>query len=411
MAQTLLRRRGLLGAGAALFGAGFIPRIGTAQGGGQGADPRFLTVILRGALDGLSAVPAIGDPAYAAQRGRLSLEGASLLPAGNGFFAFNPRLPKLHALYQRGEALVLHAVATPYRERSHFDGQDVLESGLERPGGRDGWMNRAIQALPAGERLPPPPGTAANPRGLAIAPTAPLIMRGPAPVFSWAPQFTQSADEDTLRRILSVYDARDPALAAALRTGAQLDLEADARPSRGRGGPEAAGRFAELAGFAASRLARPDGPRLAVLGVDGWDTHAMQGPVQGRLGNLLARLDEGIGALEEGLRPVWRETAVLLVTEFGRTVRVNGTDGTDHGTGTVAFLIGGAVRGGRIVADWPGLADAALLQGRDLRPTMDLRAAVKGVLAEQFGLSPRVLAEQVFPGSARVAPVAGLIRT
>lgn len=397
-----LSRRLFLGAGASLFGGAFIPRAGIAQG----RDPRFLTVILRGALDGLSAVPPIGDPAYASQRGRLALGAAKLLPTDSGFFGFNPRLARLHALFARGEALVIHASATPYRERSHFDGQDVLESGYERPGARDGWMNRAIQALPPAERLPPP----AAPRGLAIAPTAPLIMRGAAPVFSWAPQFTLSADEDTVRRILAVYDARDPALAAALRAGAQLDSEADARPMRGRGGPEAAGRFAELAGFAASRLARPDGPRLAVLGVDGWDTHAMQGPVQGRLGELLARLDEGIGALAEGLRPVWPDTAVLLVTEFGRTVRVNGTDGTDHGQGTTAFLLGGAVRGGRVLADWPGLGDAALWQGRDLRATTDLRAAIKGVLAAQFGIPERVLAERVFPGSARVAPLEGLIR-
>lgn len=402
MALPLSRRRALLAAGAVLFGAGFVPRVGAANG----RDPRFLTVILRGALDGLSALPAIGDPAYAAQRGRLSLEGAALLPAGDGLFAFNPRLARLHALYARGEALVVHAVATPYRERSHFDGQDVLESGLARPGGREGWMNRAIQALPPGERLPPPSG----PRGLAIAPTAPLIMRGAAPVFSWAPQFTDSADEDTLRRILAVYEARDPALATALRIGAQLDLEAGARPGRARGAPESAARFAEFAAFAAQRLARPDGPRLAVLSVEGWDTHALQGPLDGRLGSLLGLLDEGIGALAEGLRPVWAETAVLLVTEFGRTVRVNGTDGTDHGTGTVAILLGGAVRGGRVVADWPGLADAQLHEGRDLRPTTDLRAVIKGVLSEQFGLSPAALAEGVFPGSAAVRPLAGLIR-
>lgn len=405
-----LHRRALFGGAAALFGGAFLPRLGQAA---NGADPRFLTVILRGALDGLSAVPAIGDPDYATIRGALAMSAdgpQAVLPAGP-LFAFNPRLAKLHRMMLAGDALVVQAVATPYRERSHFDGQNVLESGLDRVGGNDGWLNRALVAMPGrpGQRPGVRPDRA---QGLALAPSVPLIIRGPAPILSWAPQFAVSADADTVDRVLAIYDARDPVLAAALRAGARMDTEANARPARGSpgGGLGAAARFPELAAFAADRVARPDGPRVAVLNVEGWDTHAAQGPTTGRLGALLGFLDEGIAALEAGLRPVWDQTAVLLITEFGRTVRINGTEGTDHGTGTIAILVGGAVKGGRVIADWPGLAPRALYAGRDLAPTTDLRAVIKGVLAGQFGLTDRVLAESVFPGSADVRPMAGLIK-
>ncbi len=405
-----LHRRDLFGGAAALFGGALLPRFGQAAGG---ADPRFLTVILRGALDGLSAVPAIGDPDYATIRGALAMatEGPqAVLPAGP-LFGFNPRLAKLHRMMLVGDALVVQAVATPYRDRSHFDGQIILETGMERVGGNDGWLNRALVAMPGrpGVRTGRAQGRA---QGLALAPSVPLIIRGPAPVLSWAPQFSLSADADTVNRLLAIYDARDPLLAGALRAGARMDAEADARPVRGApgGGLGAAARFPELAAFAAERVARPDGPRVAVLNVDGWDTHAAQGPTTGRLGALLGFLDDGIAALEAGLRPVWDQTAVLLITEFGRTVRINGTEGTDHGTGTIAILVGGAVKGGRVIADWPGLSANALYAGRDLAPTTDLRAVIKGVLAGQFGLSDRVLAETVFPGSANVRPMAGLIK-
>ncbi len=415
LSRQALSRRSLLGAGVTLFGGAFLPSVAAAAGG---QDPRFLTIILRGALDGLSAVPPIGDPDYVAMRGALALstEGPqAVLPAG-GFFAINPRLARLHALLTAGDALVVQAVATPYRERSHFDGQNLLESGLTQTGGNEGWLNRVLTAtagrpIAQGQLTQGQMTQGEAPRGLSVAPTAPLIIRGPAPVLTWAPQFTVSADADTVQRLLGLYDARDPALATALRHGARMDAEANAQPARNAGGIGAPARFAELAAFAADRMARPDGPRIAALSVDGWDTHAAQGPTTGRLGQLFGFLDEGIGALQAGLGPVWRQTSVLLVTEFGRTVRINGTAGTDHGTGTIAILLGGAVQGGRVIADWPGLAEASLFAGRDLAPTTDLRAVIKGVLADQFGLSRQMLAQTIFPGSAAVSPMAGLIKT
>jgi uncharacterized protein (DUF1501 family) len=310
----------------------------------------------------------------------------------------------LHRLYRNGQALILHAAATPYRERSHFDGQDVLETGLDRPGGRDGWLNRALAALPRGERLP-------KPRGLAIGATVPLILQGSESITSWSPQVFPPASEETVRRLLALYEARDPVLARALAEGVDIGRTAARQGLAGLGRaatPE--GFFADQAMAAARLMSLEDGPRVAAMSFDGWDTHADQGPQEGRLARLLAGLDAAIGALEQGLAPVWPQTVVAIVTEFGRTARGNGTDGTDHGTATVAFLIGGAVAGGRVVADWPGLAEARLYQNRDLAPTMDLRAALKGVLADHLGLSARTLSERVFPGSAGAAPIGGLLR-
>jgi uncharacterized protein (DUF1501 family) len=398
-----LSRRSFLAGTGALFAWSFMPAFASAA---QGRDPRFLTIILRGGLDGLSAVPAVGDPDYVRLRRDLAMptDGPNAVLPLDGFFALNARMTHLHRLYRNGQALILHAAATPYRERSHFDGQDVLETGLDRPGGRDGWLNRALAALPRGERLP-------KPRGLAIGATVPLILQGSESITSWSPQVFPPASEETVRRLLALYEARDPVLARALAEGVDIGRTAARQGLAGLGRaatPE--GFFADQAMAAARLMSLEDGPRVAAMSFDGWDTHADQGPQEGRLARLLAGLDAAIGALEQGLAPVWPQTVVAIVTEFGRTARGNGTDGTDHGTATVAFLVGGAVAGGRVVADWPGLTEARLYQNRDLAPTMDLRAALKGVLADHLGLSARTLSERVFPGSAGAAPIGGLLR-
>jgi uncharacterized protein (DUF1501 family) len=160
---------------------------------------------------------------------------------------------------------------------------------------------------------------------------------------------------------------------------------------------------------AARLLAAPDGPRIAALAFDGFDTHQNEGAAQGTLAQRLHGLDGAFGAFEANLGDAWRDTVVVAITEFGRTVRVNGTNGTDHGTATAALIAGGALAGGRVIADWPGLKAERLYQGRDLYPTADLRAVLKGVLADQLGLSPKTLAETVFPDSGGVAPMKGLI--
>ncbi|HSI40316.1 MAG TPA: DUF1501 domain-containing protein [Xanthobacteraceae bacterium] len=368
-------------------------------------DPRLIVLVLRGALDGLAVVPPVGDPTYAALRGPLAVptEGAGAALPLDGHFALNAAMPKFHGLYHSGEAMLVHAVATPYRDRSHFDGQDVLESGHAGPGATlDGWLNRAAAALPAGDRV-------AAQGGLAVGPMVPLILRGPAPVMNWSPAVLPEVAPDTVARLQELYDHSDEQLARALRTAAAADrMTMGDAPPKGKGGglPRA---FIAAAEGAGRLLARPDGPRLAALSFDGWDTHAGEGPNGGRLSSLLGGLDVAVDALRTTLGPAWRDTVVVAATEFGRTAAANGTEGTDHGTGTVAFLAGGAVKGGRVIADWPGLGPAALYQQRDLAPTTDLRSILKGVLADHLGLSEKVLAETVFPESAPTKPVKDLL--
>jgi uncharacterized protein (DUF1501 family) len=350
---------------------------------------RLVVVLLRGALDGLTAAPPYGDPDYARLRRELVVpppgepNGARKL---DGFFGLHPSLEFMHESYVARELVVVHAVATPYRDRSHFDGQDVLENGGGRPhASTSGWLNRALAALPA--------GAARGEAGIALGQNVPLIMRGPASVASWSPTPLASLDDDTLDRIADLYSG-DPLLAKRL---------ADALATNAIAGEDlrAAGAF----------LKREDGPRVAVFDTGGWDTHANQGAGgQGQLAARLKALDGGLRALKESLGPVWRHTAVLLVTEFGRTAAANGSRGTDHGTGTAAFLVGGAVNGGRVVADWPGLAPGKLHEGRDLRATLDLRAVFGSVLRDHLDVSQSAIDREVFPGSPKGARVTGLLR-
>lgn len=393
------RRVFLAGAGAFVAWAG-LPRPSYAAT----RTPRFVAVILRGAMDGLAVVPPIADPDYAGLRGELAIGAAGLEPTLplDGQFGLNNAMPNLHALYQKGEALIVHATATPYRERSHFDGQDVLESGLGGVGDkRSGWLNRAAAAIPTTEGVRPI-------SGLAVSPTVPLILRGAAPTLSWTPPQLQSASGDTLQRLLSLYTHEDPELARVLGEGVDLDALAAGMNGLGRGGGIAAA-FRELATGSARLVAAEDGPRLAALSYDGWDTHTNEGAEAGRLSNLLGALDGALAALAEELAPVWSDTVIAVMTEFGRTARPNGNEGTDHGTATVAFLLGGAVKGGRVIADWPGLRPGDLHEDRDLKPTTDLRAVLKGVLRDHLGIDQRRLATEVFPGSLSVAPLEGLV--
>jgi uncharacterized protein (DUF1501 family) len=389
-------RRAFLQSLAAGALASAMPGLSLAQGPG---DARLVLVILRGALDGLAAVPPLGDPDYASVRGPLALSPSALRKTAlDRFFCLHPSLPGLMQAWQREELLVLHAIASPYRERSHFDGQDLLETGAA--GGaplRDGWLNRALREMP----------DVGDSSALGLGSTLPLVLRGDAPANSWMPSALPGADDDTLERLAMMYQP-DPLLATRLERARAADaLAGTGRPSVGRG---AAGQFRALAAAAARFLREPDGPRIAVLEAGGWDTHANQGADGGRLANRLAQLDAGLTTLAADLGPAWRNTAIAIVTEFGRTVAVNGSGGTDHGTGGCAFLLGGAVAGGRVLADWPGMARGRLYQGRDLLPTADLRALFKGLLQAQFGLSGVALNARVFPGSAAVRPLTGLLQ-
>lgn len=400
-------RRAVLGAAGLVFAASFVPKFAYAAAGSR--DPRFLLIILRGALDGMAAVPPLGDSRYQGLRAGIALqkEGSEAALPLDGFFGLHPAMPNLARLYAQRQASIVHAVATGYRERSHFDGQDVLESGQNGPGlTASGWLNRMIAELPAGEGV-----SRRGVVGVGVVP--PLVVRGGAPVLGWAPPRMPPAGQDLMLRLQDLYSSRDPALAHALSQA--LATEALARRSGlagagngSVGGPDSASGMQRMAQGAAGLLAAEDGPRIAALAFEGWDTHANEGGANGRLATLLAGLDGALAALEQGLKPVWNDTVVMVATEFGRAAEINGTVGTDHGTGTVAFLVGGAVTGGHVIADWPGLAPQQLHEKRDLKPTTDLRAVAKGVIGDLFGLSGPVLAERVFPGSGGIAPLSGL---
>jgi uncharacterized protein (DUF1501 family) len=186
-------------------------------------------------------------------------------------------------------------------------------------------------------------------------------------------------------------------------------MDQQMRPGQAAQPAQVRAYFSEAAGTAAKFLSRADGPRIGALAFDGWDTHAAEGVLNGRLALLLGALDGAIAAIEKEMGAAWRESVVAIITEFGRTARINGTEGTDHGTGTVAIFVGGALKGGRVIADWPGLRDADLHEQRDLKPTTDLRAVLKGVLRDHLRVPDRALAATVFPGSDSAKPMAGLV--
>jgi uncharacterized protein (DUF1501 family) len=399
-------RRQLLLASGTLFAWAHLPKLARAEG----RDPRFLMIILRGALDGLATIAPVGDPDWLALRNENALTLDGKIPALklDEFFALNPAMQKLHRMFEAKEAVAVHASATPYRERSHFDGQDLLESGLPKVAASDsGWLNRALAGLAPAGRVDP-----RGSRVFAVGPVTPLVVRGPALVLSWSPQRVMPASEDTVQRLLALYRGSDAKLAGVLEDNSKFaaGTEHAAGQKPGAPGPgQVRAYFSEAAGTAAKVLAQPDGPRIGALALDGWDTHFNEGIAQGRLSQLLGALDEALAAIKANMGAAWRETVVALATEFGRTARINGTEGTDHGTATVALLVGGALKGGRVIADWPGLKPADLYQNRDLKPTTDLRAVLKGVLRDHLRADEKALAQTVFPGSEAVKPMAGLV--
>ncbi len=368
------RRRVLTGS--AMLGLGTLaPRIAFAR---AATEKRFVFIIQRGAADGLATLAPVGDPAYAGLRGDLAADFADA-PKLDGMFALHPKLAKIGQLYTAKQALFLHAVASPYRDRSHFDGQNVLETGGGQPYAlHDGWMNRLLPLLPAGEA-----------RALAVSETVPAALRGRAPVTSYAPSGLPSPTDDLLHRVTRLYagDAQlHPLWDEALQTKAMAgDMGAD-----GGRGAAATGKLA------ATLMAGAGGARVVMIETLGWDTHAGQ---RGRLAAQFTGLDAMIAALKDGLGPAWSDTLVLVATEFGRTAAANGTGGTDHGTASLAMLLGGSVAGGRIHADWPGLAPASLYENRDLKPTTAMDAAIAGAVAGHFGVDPALAMPRLFPGS------------
>ncbi|HEY2134169.1 MAG TPA: DUF1501 domain-containing protein [Acetobacteraceae bacterium] len=360
-------------------------------------DNRFVVVILRGALDGMAAVVPYGDPDLAVLRGELVPpppgQPGAVLDLG-GFYGLHPALAGLHDMYKANELLPVHAVAGAYRSRSHFEAQDYMESGADHRL-TSGWLNRVVGLIPVRGTGEP---------ALSVGASVPLLLRGPAPVGSWLPQSFQQPAPDLYARIaeLNAHDAvTGPAIAEGLK-----ERGFSAAVLSGVEEPPNKYAFSALCSAAGRMLADPAGPRLAALEIGGWDTHVAQ---VNQLNGPLTRLDRGLVALKAAMGDSWRKTTVLAMTEFGRTVRVNGTRGTDHGTGTVAFVAGGAVTGGRVQADWPGLGEGRLFEDRDLAPTADLRSVAKGLLAQSLGLDDAALAK-VFPDSRTASAMRGLVR-
>ncbi|WMS41453.1 DUF1501 domain-containing protein [Acuticoccus sp. MNP-M23] len=406
-------RRAFLGGVAAFSAWASIPRLAMAAGG---RDPRFITIVLRGAMDGLGCVAPVGDPAYDEVRDddAMPFTGDKSGLLLNNFFMLNRNLPTVADLYTRGEALFVHAVHTPYRDRSHFEGQDILENGTtSQSHHKDGWLGRALAQMPVDSGV-------RRGGGFAAASGTPLLLRGASNIVTWLPAGMPTASDDTRLRLMNLYEHTDPVLAEAMAEGlaleklagsemeitAQIDagMESMGMESRGAARQELAAATA-----AARAMAADDGARVGFLDLSGFDTHRSQTLIDGRLGRSLTRLDNVILALKRGLGPVWKDTVIAVVTEFGRTVRFNGSNGTDHGSGTVAMLLGGAVAGGKVVADWPGLREQDLFEGRDLMPTTDLRAVMKGVLRDHLGLDQAVLGSAVFPETAHLRPIDNLI--
>lgn len=404
MDMKLTRRSALLGLTSAVSLTGALGRASLALAAAP-TDQRFVVVILRGAMDGLSVVVPYGDPALHDLRGEL-VPASPGQPNGmfdlGGFYGLHPALGNLHAMYQAGELLPVHAAAGPYRSRSHFEAQDYLESGADHRL-TSGWLNRAVAALP------PAPASPTG-RALAMGVTVPLMLRGTASVASWAPHGFGTPAPELYARIAQI-NQNDRLIGPAITEGLQargfakavMTQDAPDTPPN----PRDRYAFPALAESAGRLLAAPDGPRIAAMELNGWDTHVAQ---MARLEQPLRQLDAGLAALKTAMAgPAWQRTVVLVVTEFGRTARVNGDKGTDHGTATVAFVTGGAVAGGRVRADWPGLGSGRLFENRDLAPTVDVRSVAKGLLAGHLGLSGGALA-QVFPGSESASPMSGLLR-
>lgn len=371
------RRLFLGGAGASVAIAATFPRLAVAR---AATSKRFIFIIQRGAADGLATIAPVGDPRFTSVRGAFA-EDASAGARLDSLFALHPALAETARLYSAREALFVHAVASPYRERSHFDGQNVLETGGNSAYVlKDGWMNRLVGLLPEGER-----------GALALSATVPMILRGSNSVSSYAPSRLPDASGDLLARVGALYEG-DPQLHPLWESAIQT--RAMAGDSMGGGGRRQNG--AETGALAAKLLAGASGARIAVIESDGWDTHANQ---RGRLAAQLRELDRLIAALKSGLGADWANSLVVVATEFGRTVRPNGTGGTDHGTASAAMLFGGGVAGGRVIADWPGLAESALHEGRDLRPTSDLDALIAAALAQHYGFEAKRLMAGLFPAS------------
>jgi uncharacterized protein (DUF1501 family) len=430
--RSLLRQAAGLGVCVSFLGGSAF-----AAADGPMARRKMVVIICRGGMDGLTVSPPVGDPDYAALRGAVAVGPDQALKL-DGTFGLHPALESVHALALKGEARIAPAIASPDRARSHFEAQDVLETGAAQVYGvNTGWLNRTLEVLGPSKV-----------EGLSVGATAPLILRGKVQAASWSPGkgVDETARLPTLLQDLYKADPlMGPAFARGLETEAMAQVamtalnpaptpvSTDAMAPQAawrnavntsapppvmappamtqnaqaiagqRQGREAARKLGStLAGF----MVQEGGPRIAAISLDGWDTHAGQ---LGQLNTRLSYLDAVLDGLNTGLGEEWSNTVVVAATEFGRTARVNGTGGTDHGTGSTALVLGGGLKRGGIIGDWPTLKQDALFENRDVRPTLDIRGLFKGVLADHMGVDRPALETKVFPDSADAKAVTGLV--
>lgn len=391
MSLNIMRRRLLqtsgLATGLAMLEFTGLGRLALASSTGEN---RLLVVVLRGAMDGLAAVVPYGDSAYADARGAIAMpqNGDDLIRL-DSFFALPNALQSLAPLYQQKQLTILHAASTPYRERSHFDAQDCLENGSNTAHGMNtGWLNRSLASLQTSRNA------------IAVGPSIPLVLRGSSPVNSWAPSVLPNVDDDFLMRVMSMYDADaqlQKSLAQAQEMNGMNESMTNALNNKA---------FIGLMQKAAQFMLGNTSARIGTVELGGWDTHSNQGLTTGRLASNLKLLADGLIAFQQAMGAQWKQTAVLVVTEFGRTVKVNGSKGTDHGTGGVAFLLGGGLNGGQVIGDWPGLNK--LYEDRDLIPTNDLRSLFKSVLQQHMGVDSNHLEQSIFPDSKAAKPFSNL---
>ena len=426
-----LTRRSALAAAAGLgVSVSFLGRTAYAAADGDLARRKLIILVCRGGMDGLSVSPPVGDANYAALRGRIAIapfgapDGALKL---DDTFGLHPALKATYRLHQAGQARIAPAVATPDRARSHFEAQDVLESGgTVAYGAGSGWLNRTLQALAPARRI----------EALSVGTQAPLILRGKIQAASWSPGGLEGRDT-RLPAILADLYAHDallgPALASGLETQSMAkaasalasaqaaemapaggdtvmtsaQTAAQAPSGQGQGGGAQAARSVGVT--VAKFMTEPNGPQIVAISVDNFDTHANQGAGQGLLATRLGYLDGLIDGLSSGLGAEWANTVIVAATEFGRTAHVNGTGGTDHGTASTALVLGGGLKQAGIVGDWPTLQQARLFENRDTAPTLDMRALFKGVLSEHLGVDRRALDTAIFPDSTAVAATRGVV--
>lgn len=408
MTSFVDRRKFLLGGAALGCSAAASPLMTPVAMAAAPWDARLVVIILRGGMDGLDVIQPYGDRHLAGLRPTLLTGEAGGAIDLDGFYALNRHFAPLKPLWDAGQFGAVHAVSTPYRDkRSHFDGQDILEAGLPdlNSGGlRDGWLNRMLQVVPGLE-----PEVA-----YAIGREQMLVLSGDAPRLAWSPDARLSISPHA-RALLNVVLHDDPlfrdASEDAIAIAEQIALDTERDDETGdlmvsdpmMQAVQGNGEHVKIAEFAASRL-RGD-TRIASFSVNGWDTHARQGKT---LEKGASRLTDTLLTLRAGLGPVWDKTAVLCLTEFGRTARENGTLGTDHGTGGAMLYAGGALRGGQVVGDWPGLAESDLYDRRDLLPTRDVRDYAAWVMRGLIGLDQASLEQAIFPG-LQMGPDPGLV--